>query len=165
MSGQLGILTTDYGPHPPELLAADAARQMIQIGPKVSGNKFLAARNLETGFINVILVHHADIQDKERAALADGSHHLSTDLLIHAEVEECLQDLLAVARASEFAAHFERPEVQDYMRGVLGNSFATNAHIERSYHADGRKIVDGRHEPNEDHDPANEHVVAFKAKY
>jgi len=43
---------------------------------------------------------------------------------------------VAAAQGTAFAEHFNKLDVQTYITNVLNEHFATNAHIERSWHAD-----------------------------
>lgn len=140
---RVGIMATNGGAHPPQKWAAESAAQItdvIQIAPdSIVFDSMTAAKSKFQDDIEAALVaHHDTVQDHEQDAIDQHGH----DRLGHAlapeqeHLDEAVKAVQAVADTTMFAAHFRKPEVQQFVRSTLGSHFASVRQIERSIHAD-----------------------------
>ncbi|HZT90281.1 MAG TPA: hypothetical protein VFA12_20240 [Stellaceae bacterium] len=175
---QVGVLTTDYGPHPPEkwarMTAWMIANHLIEVDEKSALAKAIEIReardDLERNLYKVLKSHHQTVQDKERAAVAehgharlDGAPHAAVH--DHIDVDACVEAVVDEAKLHpDLFAHFDKEEVRAMLRDRLLMDFSSVVDIERDWHANGHNIAaDGRAVPNPDHDPRHPSVLAFKA--
>jgi hypothetical protein len=137
---QLGVLATDGGPHPPEKWAEATADQIIDIGSTAPQALLSEARTLRAKLVAILTPHHDRVQQHERGALAaKGDAHLETPLDPSPHIDDPVAEIVAAAKGTSFAAHFQRPEVQQYLRDLIGHHFASAMHIERQWHPHRRQ--------------------------
>lgn len=170
------LMITDGGPHPADKWAAISAAEicdLIVIDQKAISPEAAAARIakpvLQSAIAAALMGHHAAVQKHERGAIEKHGH----DRLSHSidprdhvpkTLAEAVKDVALCAAESPFKAHFAQAAVTEAVRGILGSHFSSAMHIERSWHADGHVIVDGKPTRNHRHDPTNPHVVAFRQR-
>jgi hypothetical protein len=146
----VGCMITNGGPHPPEKWASVTAQKIIDISANAPDALYREARDFQAKIEELLVAHHRLAQQHERAALAtEGPARLVTELDTSAHAPDALDDILAAARGTSFAAHFAKPETQVYLARVLHEHTHHIMHIERSWHADAH--------------PDHEHAKAFKA--
>ena len=151
------VMITNGGTHPPEKWAEQTAEQLvdvIQIEPTYPNYEVaLQDKNVLKGkLMEAMVKHHGNVQDRERDQLKASSERLTHDLAPHqSHLEETLADVNAVFQASQFSAHFAKPEVQQFVRSTIASHFASAMHIERSHHAD--------------RNPDDQHAKAFRAQH
>lgn len=171
------LLVTNGGPHPADKWAAITAHQigdLIQIDEHSASPEAVAARiakpKLMTAITEALAGHHHAVQKHERGKIDEHgherlSHSLDAREHVPATLDEAFRDVMLCTKDSAFKAHFDQAHVQDVVRGILGSHFATSMHIERSWHADGKTIEDGKVIDNPDHDPEDDHVIAFRERH
>lgn len=171
------ILVTNGGPHPADKWAAASAAaicNLIVIDDNSASEAAVAARlakpKLESAIVDALMGHHHEVQKHERAQLDKHGHErLSHSLDPRDHVPKTLNAAMkavgACFDASPFKAHFAQAHVQEAIAGMLGSHFASAMQIERSWHADGHVVIDGRPVKNHRHDPDNHHVKAFRARH
>lgn len=131
------LMVTDGGPHPPEKWAALTASQVIEIASTASGALLSEARTFQAKVEAVLVAHHRLVQDHERDALAsEGPDRLATDIDTSGHLPDAVDDVIAAARGTSFAAHFAKPETRAYLEELLHNHFHQSMWIERSQIAD-----------------------------
>jgi hypothetical protein len=146
----VGCMITNGGPHPPEKWASVTAQKIIDISANAPDALYREARAFQAKIEELLVGHHRLAQEHERVALAtEGPDRLVTELDTGAYVPDALDDILAAARGTSFAAHFAKPETQVYLARVLREHTHSIMHVERSWHADAH--------------PDHEHSKAFKA--
>jgi hypothetical protein len=155
---KVGILTTDGGSHPPAKWAEQTAGQIadiISIDPNsVAFDELTAQKNaFEKEITETLTAHHDTVQKHEQTQLSEvGMDRLTHPLLPEDQhLDDAVNSVDNVAQTKIFGSHFKKPEVQHYVKQVIGSHMASIQHIERSWHAD----------KNPDH----EHAKAFKAHY
>lgn len=140
---KVGILATNNGPHPADKWAEQTAAQIadiIQVEPNsLAFNELTAAKNdFENEIRTALVVHHTTVQDHEKAQIVEhGMSRLEHPIepeMVH--VDDAAADVTAIAKTKIFGSHFNKPEVQDYVRQTIGSHFASVRHVERSWHAD-----------------------------
>ena len=165
----IGVLKTDGGAHSSEKLAIATTGQIIQIGADASGTDVLEARRLENQIIDYLEKYHASVQSYERDKLAKvGTKHLSSPLDPEDhDIDKIVDGVILLAKGSVFEEHFAKPEVRQWIRGVVCHWTSTAKHIERSWHADGYDLhpETSKAIKRAKHDHDDEHVVAFKSRY
>lgn len=143
------VLTTNGGPHSPEKWAIVTAGQIIQVAATAIGVQAMDARKLENKIIDILEKHHGKVQTQERGKIkTHGDERLSHALDPTEYIDTALDEIVAAAKGMLYEPHFSKPETRDYLRNLLGQHFATNMHIERSWHAD--------------RNPHSEHAKAFR---
>lgn len=131
------ILKTDNGTHAPDKWARATASHIIDISATAPETKIREAREFEAKLVAILQPHHATVQDGERMGLhRKGGVHYAVELDPSPHIGDPFDEIIAASKDYSFAAHFEKPETQDYIRRVLGSHFATAMHIERMWHAD-----------------------------
>lgn len=132
---QVGVMITNGGPHPPDKWAEMTANQIVQVSPTADSPMAIAARALEAKIKDALEGHHARVQtierdlldkDEERlAAMIDPSRHL--DIAVKAVVD--------AANGTMWQTHFAEPQIQEYVKRLLAQHFATVMDIERDWFA------------------------------
>lgn len=132
------ILVTNGGPHSAEKWAITTASQLIQIGADSASVQAIEGRKLELKLIDILEGHHGDVQKHERGQIEEhGVARLCHDLDCEChDLDAKVAEIAAAAQGTIFEEHFSKPEVQQYVRGVLKQHFLTSMDIERSWHAD-----------------------------
>ena len=154
-----GLLVTDGGPHPADKWAATTAAHitsMIQIDQNSPSITAKAARRalpkLELDLAEMLEGHHDLYAKSEREHIErTGGARLNHEYVKHEDLDAEVADVMRICRETPFAAHFADPHVQYVVRSILQSHFASNQHIERSWHADKN--------------PAVEHSILFRARY
>jgi len=181
---QLGVLATDYGPHPVEKWARMTAWQisnhLIEVDEKDARPEAIAVREardaLEQRLYAVLKGHHATVQQGERAAIAKYgyvrlSHPLraseadrNAGVAEHVDVDAIVAAVVAEAKIHpSILAHFSKPEVQSQVAEIFRKDASSVMDIERDWHANGHTINDqGRAVARDDHDPRDPAVQAYK---
>jgi hypothetical protein len=161
---QFGVLITDHGKHSDEKMAIATAAEIIQIGATAAGQQALDARKLENEIIDVLTAHHAKVSKAEVDALsADGANHLTSRLDPRPHVDDIVDRVLAVCKASAFKEWFERDEVKHWIADKIASWTATNMFMHRDWfsqgyvghHLDLKRVAD--------HKDDAEHVKWWKA--
>ncbi len=146
----VGCMITNGGPHPPEKWASVTAGQIIDIAASAPTALLAEARSFEARITSLLTGHHRLAQEHERAALAtEGPARLLAPLDTGAHMPDAVDDIVAAARGTSFAAHFQKPETRAYLERLLHEHMHHNMLIERSWHADAH--------------PDEPHSKAFKA--
>jgi hypothetical protein len=146
----VGCMITNGGPHPPAKWASVTAAQIIDIASSGPATLLAEARAFQAKIEGLLAGHHGLAQSHERAALAaEGTQRLAGDIDTGGHVPDAVDDILAAARGTSFAAHFAQPQVQAYLRRLLHEHFHHSMWIERSWHADAH--------------PDHAHAKAFRA--
>jgi hypothetical protein len=147
---QIGIMATDGGAHPPEKWARTTASQIISIASSAPDALLREATDFEARLVETLTKHHGLVQDSERGALGtEGPERLASVIDTSQHTPDAVDDVIALARGTSFAAHFAKPEVRAYLERLLHEHFHHSMHIERSWHADAN--------------PDHPHAVAFRA--
>lgn len=147
----VGVLATDGGPHPPETWAAVTASQVIDIASSASGALLAEARDFRARVEEILVGHHRLAQEHERGGLAtEGAERLGTDIDTSGHVPDAVDDIIAAAKGTSFAAHFAQPPVRAYLERLVHEHFHHSMHIERQWHADSN--------------PEHPHAAAFKER-
>lgn len=147
-------MATNGGPHSAEYMAESTARQILEVGEHVQGERLNAARKLENEVIDILVEHHATVLDGERAALEEhGADRYAYDFDVgdHVDVDAIADEICAAVSDSPFAALVVNKEFKSGVEAVLERHFRTSIYMTRSWHADAR-ISDPR-------------AVAFRQKF
>jgi hypothetical protein len=150
---QVGILTTDGGPHSATKWAAHTAGQIIEVAASASGEQALDGRRLELEVMDILEHHHGMVQEREKAKLASGEHDFDHvhDPNEHVDLTGIVEAICDAGKKTKWADHFSKPETVDYIRRVVGVDLATNMQIERFWYAD--------------RNPEDHKAKAYKSKY
>lgn len=146
---RVGIMTTNYGSHPPDKWAEQTAFwicDMIVVpddGPsdseavRANRAKFRKAKpRLELDLADALEDHHAKVQDHEWDRVNEDPKQLHTELEPHdLHVQETLDKIAAVTSKSVFAKEFQREDIKEYVKAVVLQHFRTVMDIERSWYA------------------------------
>lgn len=154
---RVGIMTTNGGPHPADKWALVTAGQIMEGVFGKDTAETIGARKLEIALLDILLDHHGKVQTRERGKISE--HGM--DRLFHpvdprehcaAVVAEIVAEAKKIGRVEiadpekpgqtktvDLGAHFEKPEVQQVLAGLIGAHFATSMDIERQWHADRNK--------------------------
>lgn len=131
------ILKTDGGPHTPQQWAMATAMTLMPIDPSIVDSRLMAAQKLQVSIAESLVEHHSTVQESERAALAEkGDTRLTEDLGHQDAVDAAMSHIVAAAAGTQWESHVNDPAVQEGMRRVLHEHFATVQHIERSWYKD-----------------------------
>jgi hypothetical protein len=162
---RVGIMITDGGPHPADKWASTTAEQigdLIEIDAKSTSPEAIAARKAKPRFIldlaDALEKHHQAHIDHAKSQLAALGIAFANPTIhsINAPhqgiLDAAMSDVTSVANNTPFAAHFNDPNVQKVVRGIVGSHFTSSMHIEKSWAVD-RHIASGA---------ASEHTHAFK---
>lgn len=171
------LMITDGGPHPADKWASITAAEicdLIQVDEKSASETAAKARiakeKLRVDLAQALLGHHHSVQQNERTMIekhghARLSHSLDPRDHVPQTLTEALDAVLKCMEGTPFSEHFSQEKNKAAVLGILGSHFATTMHIERHWHADGKKVsAQGAVTDNPGHDDDNEHVVAFNAK-
>jgi hypothetical protein len=145
------VMITNGGAHPPELWAQATAQHIAPINPKLSGRRYSAALELQLAIAAALEPHHGNVQTIEKGKLTADPAHLLTDLDPEPHLDDVIKVILAIAKGTEWEAHFARADVQAAIRLEVGVHFATSQHIERSWHVD--------------RNPDHPHAAAWRARH
>lgn len=125
------VMITNGGPHPADKWAETTVGQIMQVGSNPAGRK------LELAFLIALEDAFRTAQETERAALAaEGASRLLLPIEPVPAAQEAFAALLAAARETEFADHFDRPDAQAHIVKTIGQNLGTAIYIERSWEAD-----------------------------
>ena len=131
------IMVTDEGPHPAETWAEVTADQIIRISESAPEGLISEARVFRERLVLILTGHHDRVQQHERGQIAEAGHaRLQHDLDAAGHIDGPLAEIIEAAGATSFADHFQKLEIQQYLRDLLHSHFATSMFIERSWHAD-----------------------------
>lgn len=147
---QTTFMVTNGGPHPfdkwAEMTAATIVDTlMVDTNPDSVEPEAVAARadkrKIYAALFDVFNVHHAAVQNGERAECAKCKKPADAaaraikpiDCTPHLSVMDNVNEVLAT---SMFADHFAKPEVQEVIRGIIGQHTTDVIHIERRWHHD-----------------------------
>lgn len=143
------IMITNGGPHPADQWAevtADTILGLIQVKEDSVSEAAIEARqakrDLRPILFDIFNGHHEGIQTRERSALpsikkhSEARLHAITPLEMHEDVPSAMEEVNAALKATPFAAHFAKPEVQEVLQSIIGQHSANVVHIERRWHAD-----------------------------
>ena len=140
---QIGVMKTNFGPHPASKWADTTADQIVTVDPSASEDQLQAGNVLRDKLVDVLEKHHALVQKHERDELADDDERVATELKPEDyHVAEAVAAVIAVAAGTAFAAHFAKPEIVDYLHRLLTQHFQTSMDVERSWHADRNPDAD-----------------------
>ena len=123
------VMITDGGPHPASKWAVMTASQIIQIEGIATD-----AQELEKKIVSVLEAEHATVQLYERRKLKDKTYR-KAPIDPSPYIDQAFNAVIQQADGTRFETHFAKPDVQEYIRTVLGNHFATSMDIERGWHA------------------------------
>lgn len=142
-------MITNGGPHPADFWADTTTGQildLIQIKDNSQSDAAIEARqakrDLRPILFDIFMGHHEGVQSKERGALAsikkhaDACKHCDKPLELHEDAPSALEEVNAAFKATPFAEHFVKPEVQAVLIAIIGQNSADVQHIERRYHVD-----------------------------
>lgn len=143
------LMITNGGPHPADKWAevtTDTILNLIEVKEDSVSEAALEARqakrDLRPILFDILNGHHQGVQAREREALpsikklADAREHCDKPLELHEDVPSTMEELSAALKATPFADHFAKPEVQEVLQSIIGQHSANVVHIERRYHAD-----------------------------
>jgi hypothetical protein len=145
---QVGFMITNNGGHPPEKWA-DMTTETI-LGLLVDGNpedgseQAVAARRakreLGLKLFDIFAFHHKRVMTEEVAHLRNNAKsrikaaaEKGLDPSPHMTV---MDEVFAALAATPWSQHFEKPEVQQALRNIIGQHTADVMHHEHRYHAD-----------------------------
>jgi hypothetical protein len=145
---QVGILTTDGGPHSADKWALTTTGQILQAVFSTAASETAAARKFEIALLDILAPHHEKVQTHERGKIAEhGMYRLGHPVDPREHCGAVVAEIVAAAHAAgsvtdakgeeiDLGAHFDKPEVQAALAGLIGAHFASAMDIERSWHAD-----------------------------
>lgn len=151
---QVSIMKTSGGPHSAEKWAMTTVGQIMQAVFGIANAETVSQRKLEIAMLDALEHHHGVVQKHERDQIAkDGVNRLAHTLDPSNHVDDPIADLVTATKAVgqvemadpdnpgqtkkvDVAAHFARADVQEQLKLLIGNHFATSMDIERSFHAD-----------------------------
>jgi hypothetical protein len=163
---QIGVMTTDHGPHPAEKWAEQTAAQIVQISETAPEAKLAEAREFQRKVTAALTGHHQLVQDRERDHLRTKGAARHADHLDPSEhLDDAIDAIVAAAKGTSFAAHFARPEVLGYLRQTVGGHFATAMHIERLWHGDDGDAADAHRARHGLTKATGPQVAAYRAKH
>lgn len=175
---QVGIMITNGGPHPSDKWAAMTAAHivgLIEIDEGSTSAEAVAARKakprLELDLVDILGAFHANVQKRERAALAaEGEGRLLAPLdpndgIVDTPLEVA-EAVAAAAAKTPFGAHFALPAVKAVVAKIVDDHFGKAIDIERSWFADrqgeGSATVKAYRRARIDFGPRNVHRNAAK---
>lgn len=143
-------MITNGGPHPADKyadIAVDTLMDLLVDGNPDSDTPEAAAarqakRDLRPVLFAILNEHHDRVQKHERGhlptkikgvAAADAHVAAPIDVTPHIGV---MDEILAAYAKTPWAAHYAKPEVQEIVKQIVGQSTADAMHIERRYHQD-----------------------------
>lgn len=142
-------MITNGGPHPADKWAdmtTDTILALIQVADDSDSPEAVEARqvkrDLRPVLFDIFMGHHDGVQRLERSGLAsikkhaDACKHCDKPLELHDDCHSALEEVNAALRATPFAAHFAKPEVQEVLQTIIGQHTADVQHIERRWHVD-----------------------------
>jgi hypothetical protein len=145
---QVGILTTDGGPHSADKWALATTGQILQAVFSTAASETAAARKFEIALLDILAPHHEKVQTHERGKIAEhGMDRLGHPIDPREHCDEVVAAIVAAGHAAgsvvnaegvtiDLGAHFDKPDVQAALAGLVGAHFASAMDIERSWHAD-----------------------------
>ncbi len=151
---QVGVMITNGGPHPADKWAVTTAGQILMAVFSQAAAETVGARKLELALLDILLDHHENVQTHERGKLDEhGLDRLAQPVDPHPHCPAVVAAIVAEAKkigkvqvpdpdkpgelkTIDLGDHFEKPEVQKVLAGLIGAHFATAMDIERSWHAD-----------------------------
>lgn len=182
---QVGVLTTNGGPHPADKWARSTAfmisNHLIVVDEKAVSKDAVAVREARDQLNNrlyaLLKPHHDTVQRGERAKIKQlGAARLSHPLrqsdqvrdkavAEHVDVAAIMKEIVAAADVHpKIKAHFAKTETQDVIRQQVLRDFASAMDIERDWFARGRVVNDdGVAKENLDFDPRDPNVKAHKS--
>jgi hypothetical protein len=184
---QLGVLTTDYGPHPPEKWARMTAWQitnhLVEVDERSASRQAIEIREardlMEREMYAGLKALFTTVQNGERSQcqtigyprirLSNGVdwREMERDAAVaeHVDPTEVIKVVIAAADAHPtLKDHFSKEEVQKAVLDIWHKDAASVMNIEHDHLAQGLKVgEDGRAVRNADHDPKHPQVVAYLA--
>lgn len=141
------LMVTNGGPHPPDKWAeitSDEILGLVQIDEDSASSEAIAARlakrDLARQLFSYFMMHHAGVQQSERAALAKSAKRVDAKLdpTVHlkAGAEALAPDLAAIFDLTPFADHFRKPDVITVVNTIIAQHSGDVMHLERRWHAD-----------------------------
>ena len=135
---QVGILKTDNGPHSVEDWAEATSGFIFTIAEGMTDERKSSALKLQAAVVDILEKHHEAVQAGERLFIETDAYHGANDLNIHqhTDLDEAVSEIIAAGQATPWVAEFSHPDMPTKIRDILISHLATNAQIERSWHAD-----------------------------
>jgi hypothetical protein len=173
---QVGVMTTNGGPHPADKWALTTTGQIMQAVFSKPAAETAGARKFEIALLDILAPHHEHVQKHERGKIEEhGITRLSHPIDPREHCAAVVADIAAAALKAgsvvvpdpdrpgetitvDLGAHFAKPEVQAALAGLIGSHFASAMDIERSWHADRNAHHD---EAKAYHKARNEHGAAL----
>lgn len=130
------IMTTDGGPHPPELWAQVIVDDIVTLGPNLDPDREPAALRLRADLIEALSPLFKNAIDGERRALAANSAHMLAEHDTDKSAGELVAAIIKAVKGSLWETLFEDQEAREAMKEIAMRHMGTVQHIERSWHAD-----------------------------
>lgn len=142
-------MITNGGPHPADKWAdmtTETILALIQVNEGAASPEAVEARqvkrDLRQVLFDIFMGHHDGVQKGEHRDLAkvkkhaEAKAHCAKPLELHPDCHAALEEVNAALKATPFAAHFAKPEVQAVLSTIIGQHTADVQHIERRWHVD-----------------------------
>lgn len=125
------------GNHPADKWAM-ATAETIAEASQLDGDRLLEAQKLQLKIAEILKDHHAQAQSDEQAALAADPAHVHTSFLdvLKVDIANVVAAIVEAAKGSLWEAHFAQPGMQEYIKQIVENHFASSMHVERLAHTD-----------------------------
>lgn len=146
------VMTTDNADfHPADYHAEVTAEKLVVVGENASAEIVSASRSFRKAVEAILVKHHTDVENIERAMLAEhGTARYDHDLqecAIQATDDAILYQIVQAARGTVLEAHFARADVQAAVLQELLHETRSQMNIHRDAHrtaarrAAGPKLV------------------------
>jgi hypothetical protein len=140
------ILITNYGTHSADKWAVTTAEMIFPLeDTAMVGERLIAAQKFQTQLAEILSPHHENnmTEDKDKVE-ADSGHFYNPHEVEH-HVDAAMEEIKAAAENSPWKDHFNKPEVQDAIRGIIDNHMHSAAHATRLWHAAHNRSEAGDH--------------------
>lgn len=132
----VAVLTTDFGPHPPEAWAQVTAERLLPDDSPAARTHISTLLRLRAAFMDILTKHHGDAQNHEREQLAADDAHFEKDHHGPCDFDGLLSELRDAVKGTPWEAHLAKDDVAGAIRDVVTDHSNAVRHVERLWHAD-----------------------------
>lgn len=138
----VGVLTTDFGPHPAEKWAAITAQELLPADAPTARSNMRAHQRLRADFMDVLTKHHGNAQADEQKRLEGvGEAHFDKPHEGPTDFDGLVTELRGVAKGTPWEGHLFNPVFVAAIEEVVTNHTHGIRHVERCWHADNNPHI------------------------
>lgn len=131
---QLKMIVTSGGKHPASKWAELAADEIIHVSSQAPDALVREAQDFRARLVKEFTRHHQAMMDHEQAEIKAGRHDLSLPYQTEDYAKEVRESICGtLAKGTNFADHFQKQNVQEWVEGICNKYFKSAKMVERQH--------------------------------